>query len=325
MRTTFAGTRLQALSIIFVRSFSACVVGRKRIRRPPAIRLRPYRRDRGGQPGPGFLRKGQCYGSFPTRCAKGFGGTSTRLASALPLLPASALLMASLDIARQQLVTGGSKAISESLSAAAHLRSGVTTEGGSVTHPLALALGGRIAGIMIVTSRPGGLSCHEARAQLFTDHRVHLEMSTDGVRHRGGHRCRNLARRRAVPRCAACTARHRTSESGPVALPSPGPRAMSIRGCLLLRYGGGARQGCDRPRIGRHPQRLSAGDPEPDGRRGRHPRGDRIPAGNDPCAIRHVLRWRAPRRVSHPCHDLSRAIDAMTPADSCRLPGRDVP
>ena len=26
----------------------------------------------------------------------------------------------------------------------------------------------------------------------------------------------------------------------------------------------------------------------------------------------HVLRWRAPRRVSHPCHDLSRAIDAMT-------------
>jgi hypothetical protein len=29
MRTTFAGTRLQALSIIFVRSFSACVVGRK--------------------------------------------------------------------------------------------------------------------------------------------------------------------------------------------------------------------------------------------------------------------------------------------------------
>jgi hypothetical protein len=40
--------------------------------------------------------------------------------------------MASLDIARQQLVTGGSKAISESVSAAAHLRSGVTTEGGSV-------------------------------------------------------------------------------------------------------------------------------------------------------------------------------------------------
>ena len=126
------------------------------------------------------------------------------------------------------------------------------------------------------------------------------------VRHRGGNRCRNLARRRAVPRCAACTARHRTSESGPVALPSPEPRAMSIRGCLLLRYGGGARQGCDRPPNGRHPQRLSAGDPEPEGRRGRHPRGDRIPAGNDPCAIRHVLRWRAPRRVSHPCDDLSR-------------------
>ena len=83
--------------------------------------------------------EGKCYGSFPKSCAKGFGGTSTRLASALPLLPASALLMASVAIARQQLVTGGSKAISESLSAAAHLRSGVTTEGGSVTHPLASA------------------------------------------------------------------------------------------------------------------------------------------------------------------------------------------
>jgi len=85
MRTTFAGTRLQALSIIFVRSFSAWVVGRKRIRRPLVTRS-----------------KGQCYGSFPKRCAKGFGGTSTRPGSALPLLPASALRMALLDIARQQ-------------------------------------------------------------------------------------------------------------------------------------------------------------------------------------------------------------------------------
>ena len=57
MRTTFAGTRLQALSIIFVRSFSACVVGRRRIRRPPAIRSPPYRPGRGGQTGRGFLRK----------------------------------------------------------------------------------------------------------------------------------------------------------------------------------------------------------------------------------------------------------------------------
>jgi len=95
MRTTFAGTRLQALSIIFVRSFSACVVGRRRIRRPPAIRSPPYRPGRGGQPGRGFLRKERAvYGAFPKSCAKGFGGTSTRLAPALPLLPASALLMA---------------------------------------------------------------------------------------------------------------------------------------------------------------------------------------------------------------------------------------
>ena len=158
----------------------------------------------------------------------------------------------------------------------------------------------------MIGTRPGGLSCHEARAQLFTDHRVHLEMSTDGVRHRGGHRCRNLARRRAVPRCAACTARHRTSESGPVALPSPGPRAMSIRGLPsspVRRWcPPGMRSATYRPT----PSAPTAGDPEPDGRRGRHPRGDRIPAGNDPCAIRHVLRWRAQRRVSHPGHDLSR-------------------
>ena len=41
-----------------------------------------------------YERKGQCYGAFPKSCAEGFGGTSTRLAPALPLLPASALLMA---------------------------------------------------------------------------------------------------------------------------------------------------------------------------------------------------------------------------------------
>ncbi len=46
--------------------------------------------------------------------------------------------MAYLDIARQRLVTGGSKAISESLSATAHLRDGVTTHG-RLMHPLASA------------------------------------------------------------------------------------------------------------------------------------------------------------------------------------------
>ena len=146
--------------------------------------------------------------------------------------------MAFLDIARQQFVTGGSKAISESLSAAAHLRSGVTTEGGSVIlDPLRI----------VIDTRPGG-PAHEARAQLFTDHRVHLEMSTASVIVAviGAGASPDVERFLDVLH-ALPDIRHR--ESGRVALPSPGPRAMSSREAFFSgtesRSGPGHR--CDDP------------------------------------------------------------------------------
>ena len=145
---------------------------------------------------------------------------------------ASALLMASLDIARQQLVTGGSKAISESLSAAAHLRSGVTTGGRFRDASARLSASEGVIALdplrIVIDTRPGGLSGHEARARLFKDHRVHLEMSTASV-------VVAVIGAGAVPDVerfldalhALPDVGHR--ESGPVTLPSPGPRAMSIR------------------------------------------------------------------------------------------------
>jgi hypothetical protein len=67
------------------------------------------------------------------------------------------------------------------------------------------------------------------------------------------------------------------------------------------------------------------GIPKPDGRIGRHPRGDRIPVGNDQIAFRTCTGWREQRHVSPPGHDLGRAQRCDDPADSCQLPGRDVP
>ena len=43
------------------------------------------------------------------------------------------------------------------------------------------------------------------------------------------------------------------------------------------------------------------------------PEANEFLQANDPCAFRTCTRWRRERRhVSHPGHDLSRAIDAMT-------------
>ena len=134
--------------------------------------------------------------------------------------------MASLDIARQQLVTGGSKAISESLSAAAHLRSGVTTGGRYRDASARLSASEGVIALdplrIVIDTRPGGLSGHEARARLFKDHRVHLEMSTASV-------VVAVIGAGAVPDVerfldalhALPDVGHR--ESGPVTLPSPGP------------------------------------------------------------------------------------------------------
>ena len=143
---------------------------------------------------------------------------------------ASALLMAYLDIARQRLVTGGSKAISESLSAAAHLRDGVTTHGRFLDASARLSAAEGVVALdpIVIDTRPGGLSGHEARERLFKENRVHLEMSTASVVVAviGAGAAPDVERfldaLHALPEIG-----HR--QLGPDTLPSPGPRAMSIR------------------------------------------------------------------------------------------------
>jgi len=98
---------------------------------------------------------------------------------------ASALLMASLDIARRQLAVDGHDSISGTLDAAAKMRSHLVAEGRF------LDAGERIDEYpdvfeldplrLVIDTRVGGISGHEARALLFADHSIHLEMSTDAV------------------------------------------------------------------------------------------------------------------------------------------------
>ena len=98
---------------------------------------------------------------------------------------ASALLMASLDIARRQLAVNGHDSISGTLDAAAKMRSHLVAEGRF------LDAGERIDEYpdvfeldplrLVIDTRVGGISGHEARALLFADHSIHLEMSTDAV------------------------------------------------------------------------------------------------------------------------------------------------
>ena len=81
---------------------------------------------------------------------------------------------------------------------------------------------------IVIDTRPGGLSGHEARERLFKENRVHLEMSTASVivAVLGAGAALDVERfldaLHALPEIG-----HR--QLGPDTLPSPGPRAMSIR------------------------------------------------------------------------------------------------
>jgi arginine decarboxylase len=97
----------------------------------------------------------------------------------------SALLTASLDLARRDLVIGGPARLQPSIDAAAEIRAGIT-EGGR--HTDATTIIARAEGVIsvdplrvVVDTRRAGLTGHEARARLFRDHKVHVEMATNAV------------------------------------------------------------------------------------------------------------------------------------------------
>lgn len=145
---------------------------------------------------------------------------------------ASALLMASLDLARRDLVVHGRRRLKASVAAAEEVRARVAAAGRfadpgprMLSHPDVLRLDPlRI----VVDTRSGGIGGHEARHRLFDEHGVHLEMSTDAV-------VVAVVGAGTVPDVGRLvTALHalptRDLAATPVlALPPAGPRAMGVR------------------------------------------------------------------------------------------------
>jgi arginine decarboxylase len=145
----------------------------------------------------------------------------------------SALLMASLDLARHQLAVNGRDTITASIEAATKLRSRIDVEGRFVDPtPDMLAFDDVFALDplhVVIDTRSGGISGHQARATLFEEHQINLEMSTDSVVVAiiGAGSVPDIDRvadaLHVLPRVAP------TKNSANLELPAPGPRATSVR------------------------------------------------------------------------------------------------
>jgi lysine decarboxylase len=145
---------------------------------------------------------------------------------------ASSLLTMSLDIARRSLALHGLRRIERSLQAAEKLRDGVRS--GGRFHELSerfLAAPGVVALDplrIVIDTRRGGISGHEARKLLFERHQVHTEMATDSV-------VVAVIGAGAVPDVErALEAIHALPDHGAttaaaITLPEPGPAVLSLR------------------------------------------------------------------------------------------------
>ncbi len=155
-----------------------------------------------------------------------------RAFSSLQSTSASSLLMLSLDVARSSLAVHGAERIGRSLEAASRLREGVGAHGRfRELSDRFLASPGVVAVDplrIVIDTRSGGISGHEARRLLFEQHRIHTEMATDSVVVAviGAGAVpdvpRVLAALDALPDLGEAT-------GPPLALPAPGPSVVSLR------------------------------------------------------------------------------------------------
>lgn len=122
----------------------------------------------------------------------GHGQFATRLEPAmdrafrsLQSTSTSALLTVSLDLARRDLAMGGTAALQPAIDAAAQIRAGITERGRFIDATPTIAQADGVIDIdplrVVVDTRRAGLTGHQARALLFRDHKVHVEMSTSAV------------------------------------------------------------------------------------------------------------------------------------------------
>jgi len=144
----------------------------------------------------------------------------------------SAILMTSLDLARRQLAVNGRDTIGGTLDVAAKIRGRVMAEGRFRDTGDCIAAYPDVFAVdplrVVVDTRVGGISGHEARALLFAEHDIHLEMSTDAVvvAVLGAGAQPDVDRfvdaLHALPQRGAAQRRH-------IALPPNGERATSVR------------------------------------------------------------------------------------------------
>ena len=145
---------------------------------------------------------------------------------------ASSLLMLSLDVARSSLAVHGRERIARSLEAAAHLRDGVRDAGRFRELSEHFLASPSVVAVdplrVVIDTRRGAISGHEARQILFDEHQIHTEMATDGVIVAviGAGAVpdvqRVLAALDALPDQAADAGK-------PTVLPQPGPAVLSLR------------------------------------------------------------------------------------------------
>jgi lysine decarboxylase len=144
----------------------------------------------------------------------------------------SALLIASLDLARRQLAVNGRASITASLEAAAKLRSRISVEGRFADPIDRIMAFDDVVALdplhVVIDTRSGGISGHQARATLFQQHRIQVEMSTDAV-------VVAIIGAGSVPDVdRVVDALHALPQDGSAAssvveLPQPGPRKTSVR------------------------------------------------------------------------------------------------
>ena len=145
---------------------------------------------------------------------------------------ASALLMASLDLARRQLAVHGADTISASVEVTAKLRARIEADGRFRLADESLLRFADVVALdplrVVVDTRSGDISGHEARQLLFHTEGIHLEMSTDAV-------VVAVIGAGSVPDVDRfADALHRLPRTGAgegrsLELPEPGARALSVR------------------------------------------------------------------------------------------------
>ena len=150
----------------------------------------------------------------------------------------SSLLLASLDLARRDLVVHGREWLSDSIDAARQVRARLQTEGRFRVADDVLLADPSVVALdplrIVVDTSVAGLSGHEARDVLFQEHGVHAEMSTDAVVVLIVGAGVDLDVDRLVAAFAALPTPSPTVERPTApALPAPGERAMGLREATL--------------------------------------------------------------------------------------------